>query len=169
MAARRLLIVMLVLLGLSTLAAALVPQGSLREEGTSTGTTTTQPLQTAPPVPATAAVPPPVKIKVGNGVPVVLAKRGQRFTLLVSSPFPTELDIPEFGLVGFAAPNAPARFELLTEAPGKFGVLFVPPVRAGKETVEVAARLEVTAPGKRKAKKQEKKRAAKSRARGGSG
>src|SRR5512138_965647 len=73
MAARRLLIVMLVLLGLSTLAAALVPQHALRG-GTTGSTTTTQPTQstTTPETPAGRSL--SVEIFVGGKkVPVVAA------------------------------------------------------------------------------------------------
>ena len=68
MAARRLLIVMLVLLGLSTLAAALVPQHPLRG-GTTASTTTTQPTTTTAGPPAGRSL--SVKILVGaKKVPV---------------------------------------------------------------------------------------------------
>ena len=152
MAARRLLIVMLVLLGLSTLAAALVPQHSLRD-GTTSATTTTQPTTTT----TTPAVPPPgyvrpTKIKVGGRqFPVVSpVKAGDQLVLLVASRFPTQLEIQEFGQVGFAAPDAPARFELLPTTPGNFGIQFQP---SGK----VAARIRVVAPSQGKKQKQQKK------------
>jgi hypothetical protein len=165
MAARRLLIVMLVLLGLSTLAAALVPQHSLRG-GTTSATTTTQPATTT----TTPAVPPPgyvrpTKITVGGRqFPVVSpVKVGEQLVLLVAARFPTQLEIREFGQVGFAAPDAPARFELLPTTPGTFGIQFQP---SGK----VAAQIRVVAPGHgKKQKAREKKRNAKSRARGESG
>src|SRR5512133_2659741 len=120
MAARRLLIVMLVLLGVSTLAAALVPQRTLNEAGT-TGTTTTQPTTPTAPVPSPAFLR-PTKITVGGKkFPVVSPiKVGDQLSLLVRSRFPAEIEIPEFGLVGFASPNAPARFELLPDSPGTF-------------------------------------------------
>jgi hypothetical protein len=82
---------------------------------------------------------------------------GDQLTLLVSCPFPTELSIPEFGQYGFAAPDAPARFELLAETPGNFGVLLEP---SGK----VAARIRVVAP-----KKGGRKKSPKPPARAGSG
>jgi hypothetical protein len=136
MAARRLLIVMLVLLGLSTLAAALVPQGG----GTGSTTTTTPTTTQAPTSPAFL---PPTKIKVGGKkFPIVSpVKVGEQLVLLVASRFPTQLEIQQFGQVGFAAPNAPARFELLPTAPGTFGIQFQP---SGK----VAAQIRVV--GKRK-------------------
>jgi hypothetical protein len=157
MAARRLLIIMLILLGLSTLAAALVPQRTLDEE-TTTGTTT-QPATTAEP-PAT--VRPPVEITVGpKRFPLVRAEVGDQFTLLVYSLRPREIAIPEeFGLVGFATRETPARFELLTETAGTLGIVFT---TSGK----AAGRIEVTEPSAQKGGK--KRRRAKSRARAGSG
>jgi hypothetical protein len=161
MAARRLLIVMLILLGLSTLAAALVPQHSLRG-GTTSDTTTTQPTATAP-TEASPAFVPPTKITVGGKkFPVVSPLPvGEQLVLLVRSRFPTQLDIPEFGQVGFATPEAPARFALLPTEPGTFGILFAP---GGK----VAAQIRVVAPEKKKQKGKRqngKKRKPKSRVR----
>jgi hypothetical protein len=155
MAARRLLIVMLVLLGLSTLAAALVPQHGLRDDTTSS-TTTTQPTTTAAtPTP----IPRPTKVVVGGKkLPIVFPVHvGQQLPLYVYSRFPTQLEIPAFGLLGFATKNAPAQFAVLPDAAGTYGILFSP---SGK----VAAKIRVVAPGW---KKKEKK--AKSGARGESG
>jgi hypothetical protein len=180
MAARRLLIVMLVLLGLSTLAAALVPQHALRG-GTTSSTTTTQPETTTTPEP------PPgrslmVKIVVGGKkVPVVAAPLckarnarceplhvGDQLSLRVLSRHQAELEIPAYGLIGVASANAPALFQLLPREPGTIGVLFTTPRR-------VAARIEVLS-AKAAAKtiettksKPKSKPPAKSRARGGSG
>jgi hypothetical protein len=124
MAARRLLIVMLILLGLSTLAAALVPQGALRN-GTTTGTTT-QSIPTTPSVPITDVLPPVAEITVGGEkFPVVApVDVGDQLTLLVRSRRPKQISIPEFGLIGFATEDTPARFELLPSTPGTFGILF---------------------------------------------
>src|SRR3954449_10244851 len=115
MTARRLLIVMLVLLGISTLAAALVPQRTLRRGTTSTGIT--QPAQTRPATTPAGGRILMAKIVVGGKkVPVVAgpvctpgAKPkctspihvGDQVTLLVFSRIPAELEIKEFGLVGF--------------------------------------------------------------------
>jgi hypothetical protein len=156
MAARRLLIVMLVLLGLSTLAAALVPQHSLRG-GAASNTTT---AQTQPPTTTQAEISsaflPPTRIKVGGRkFPIVSpVKVGEQLVLLVGSRSPTQLEIPEFGQVGFAAPNAPARFELLATTPGTFGILFAP---SGK----VAAQVRVVAPGQKNKRKKRKQSQAK--------
>jgi hypothetical protein len=162
MAARRLLIVMLVLLGLSTLAAALVPQRTLRESGT-TGTTTSQPTTTSAGTPPNPAFQRPTKITVGGKkFPVVSPIHvGDQLSLLVRSRIPGEIEIPEFGLFGFASPDTPARFELLPQTPGKFGIVFV-------ATGEPAAQIVVVAPSAKK-KGKGKKKGSKSRARGGSG
>jgi hypothetical protein len=175
MAARRLLIVMLVLLGLSTLAAALVPQHALRD-GTTASTTTTQPT-------TTTAEPPPgrslnVEILVGGKkVPVVAASLckarkprceplhvGDQLSLEVLSKGQAELEIPAFGLIGVASNNSPAFFQLLPQEPGTIGVLFTTPRR-------VAARIQVLS-AKAAAQSTKKRRKpnskAKSRARGGS-
>jgi hypothetical protein len=157
MAARRLLIVMLILLGLSTLAAALVPQRNPRDGGTSTGTATTQTEPTT-----TEAVPtylPPTKITVGGKkFPVVAPVHvGDQLTLLVRSRFPAEIEIPEFGLIRFATPDTPARFELLAHTAGTFGILFGASPKPGA-TGKPAARIVVVRPH---AKKKQKRKAGK--------
>ena len=174
MAARRLLIVMLVLLGLSTLAAALVPQHALRG-GTSSSTTTTRPAQTT-----TTPAPPPgrslmVQILVGGKKVPVIAKPvckarkprceplhvGDQLSLQVLSKRQAELAIPTFGLIGVASSNAPAFFQLLPREPGTIGVVFTTPR-------EVAARIQVlTAKAAAKAVAPKAKSGSKSRARGG--
>lgn len=151
MAARRLLIVMLVLLGLSTLAAALIPQRSLNGGGTNS---TTRPTTTTTPTRPAPVYIPPTKITVGGKrLPIVSPVRvGDQLTLLVRSRRPAQISIPEFGQLGFAAPNAPAHFELLAETPGTFGVLFA---SSGK----VAAQIRVVAPGKKRSKPKRRARA----------
>jgi hypothetical protein len=158
MAARRLLIVMLVLLGLSTLAAALIPQSGVREGETTQSTTTT--TTTATPAPAFV---PPTKITVGGKkFPIVAPVHvGDQFTLLVRSRVPAEIEIPEFGQLAFAAPQAPARFELLASTPGTFGILIA-------STEKVVAQIRVLPPGE-KGKKSGKPKGPKRRARAESG
>jgi hypothetical protein len=175
MAARRLLIVMLVLLGLSTLAAALVPQHALRgTTGTASTTTTTATTTPAPPAPAgrhlyqaivVGRKQPPVIV----GGPICKGKPrcqppthvGDQLSLSVfANKGQAELSVPEFGLVSVASEDAPAQFELLFEQPGSFGIVFT---SSGK----VAARIDVL---KTKAAKAVGRRAnAKRRARAGSG
>jgi hypothetical protein len=168
MAARRLLIVLVVLLGLSTLAAALVPQRTLRDGGT-TATTTTQSTTTAPTATPNPAFRRPTKITVGKDAtgkkvfPLVRVHANDQFTLLVRSSFPAEIAIPEFGQVAFASPDAPARFELLPDTGGTFGILFA---ASGKP----AGQIEVVAPSaKQNGKGSAKKKGEKPQAKKGSG
>jgi hypothetical protein len=159
MAARRLLVVMLILLGLSTLAAALVPQRTLNDDGT-TGTTTTQTTTTPAATPPNPAFLRPTKITVGGKkFPVVSPVHvNDQLTLLVRSRFPTQIEIPEFGLLGFATADTPARFELLADTPGTFGILFgatSEPHVTGKP----AARIVVVQEGAKERKKSEGRKA----------
>src|SRR5262245_4317759 len=166
MAARRLLIVMLILLGVSTLAAALVPQRTLRDSGTTPTRATTTTTAAVPPNPAIRR---PTKILVGGKkFPVVApVSVGDQLTLLVRSRFPAEIMIPEFGLVGFATPDTPARFELLLDTPGTIGILFGDSEKPGV-TGRPAARIIVVQPGAKEQKRKGKK-GARSPARGESG
>ena len=172
MSARRLLIVMLILLGLSTLAAALVPPQALRDDTTGS-TSTTEETETAP----TDTVPRGRSLKFklrvgGKTIPVVscpVAKRragaceplrvGDQLTLVVSSRKADELEVPAFGLVDAVGPNEPARFEILVTSPVSYKIRFV-------STGRIAARIEVEKPAGEKSgkKKPGEKRGAKSRA-----
>jgi hypothetical protein len=151
MAARRLLIVMLVLLGISTLAAALVPQRTLNDETSSTGSTTTQPQTTAAEpepgrhltIPITVRPKhPPTEVSGPLCAPknkkrcVPPLHVGDQVTLLVYSKPAAQLEFKEFGQFQFAAPNSPAQFELLPTDGGRFGILFA-------STNRVAARVEI--------------------------
>ncbi len=166
MAARRVLIVLVVLLGLSTLAAALVPQRSLRGGGT-TGTTTTQSTTTAPAATPNPAFLRPTKITVGGKkFPVVSPITvGDQLRLLVRSLVPAEIAIPEFGLVAFASPDAPARFELLPDTPGTFGILFA---ASGKPAGQIEVVAPSAKPSGKKGGKPKTKKGSSSRAPAGS-
>jgi hypothetical protein len=178
MAARRLLIVMLVLLGLSTLAAALIPPQALREGTSSTSTTEETETTPADTVPARKALPKPISVTVGgNTIPVLScpaslrrARRckplrvGDQFTLKVRSKRADEVEMPRFGLIDIVEPNKPARFEILATSAGSYNVRFV-------STGRIAARVVVEKPSgpKTDKKKPAKKKRAKSRAPGESG
>jgi hypothetical protein len=155
MAARRLLIVMLILLGLSTLAAALVPPRTLRG-GTTTGATTTQPTVTAPPVVPPGGQDVPVTFTVGGKtVPVVACRPstdkrqcspivvGDQLSLVIHSRVADELEIPAFGLVKAVDPSAPALFDLLPESPGTYAINFA-------SNGQLAAQIKVMPRGKAK-------------------
>src|SRR5258705_8823332 len=137
MAARRLLIIMVILLGISTLATALLPPRSARD-GSTTGTrATTTTTPTSPePVPGAKALQAAITVG-GKTIPVVdcpakpnpkhkcsRIRVGDQLSLFVYSRAPTELTIPAFGLVQEATPSAPARFELLFTAARSYGIEF---------------------------------------------
>jgi hypothetical protein len=180
MAARRLLIVMLILLGLSTLAAALIPQRTLRD-GSATRSTTTTTTTTAPtPEPVGRSLSAPIVVG-GKKIPVVAGPVcrksepkcepaihvGDRLSLQVfTSAGQALVQIPEFGLLGVAAQNSPALFDLLPQQVGTIGILFA-------STNKVAARIQVLSVKDAKAEARrtnaKRKRRAKRRARAGSG
>jgi hypothetical protein len=171
MAARRLLIVMLVLLGLSTLAAALIPPQALREGTTDTASTTEEAV-TAPPETPTRGKHLAAKVTVKKGKrPVVPIKVGDQLSLVVRlAPGlrPDQLEMPAFGLVDAVGPDEPARFEILAQSAGSYKIRFV----SNKRT---AARIEVQKRGthkrdkgksaeKQSSKRKPGKKSAKSRA-----
>ncbi len=117
MAARRLVIVMLLLLGVSTLAAALAPPRSQR-----TGPASTTSTQTDPATPTggelvretiDAQANRPQRFRIGVG---------DQLSLEVYSTRVVQVEIPRLGLTDNAAPLSPARFDLLAEREGSFEV-----------------------------------------------
>ena len=175
MAARRLLIVMLVLLGLHAGrcpgAAAFAARRHHREHQHDSAH---HHNRRAAPGRSLS-----VKIVVGGKkVPVVAAPLckalkprceplhvGDQLSLEVLSKEQAELEIPTFGLIGVASDNSPALFQLLPQEPGTIGVLFTSPRR-------VAARVQVLsakAAAKAIENQRKPKSKSKSRARAGSG
>lgn len=120
MAARRLLIVMLLLLGISTLAAALVPPPE-RETQTDSSTSTTRstPTRERPEGERVAAE---VTARSGGPPEIVRVSTGDQLALVVKVARAAEVEVPAFGLVEFAEPGAPARFDVLVDEPGRFEV-----------------------------------------------
>jgi hypothetical protein len=141
MAARRLLIVMLVLLGVATLLAALVGDRTLREEGTSStiaSETTQTETETVPTDTIPAGVLRTEAIEVGRGKPeVVRMEVGEQLELIVSAEKADQLEIPALGLLQPVLPDAPARFDILGTAVENYGMRLV---RADR----VVARIEVS-------------------------
>jgi hypothetical protein len=140
MPVRRLLIVMLILLGLSTLAAALVPSHPVRNGGTdstavSVASTATDTLDAAPKGKNELGV----TAKVGNGpIKVIPIHVGDQIALILYSKRADELEIPALGLVEAVGPNLPARFDLLITQAGDYGIRYV-------EADRVVARITVKA------------------------
>ena len=172
MAARRLLIVMLILLGVSTLAAALVPQHALR--GGTTGSTTTQPTQSTTTAAQAAGRSLSARIKIGGKrIPVVAGPVcvrgkcsepihvGDQLSLEVFARKQTELEIRSFGLIGVASKTAPALFQLLFNEATNIGIV-------STSTGQPAAKIEVLST-KAAAKAAKAPAKPKARARAGSG
>ena len=147
MAARRLLIIMLVLLGISTLAAALVDTRSFREEGTgSTIASETEPTEPPDTVPEGSPLEPVVVEVKGERVTVVRVEVGDQLPLAVSARKADLVEIPALGLLEPVAPGAPARFDLLAQEPTSYGVRLVNADR-------VVARIEISRARKKQTKK----------------
>lgn len=143
MAARRLLIVMLVLLGISTLAAALVPPRAFRDQTGSTATET-EATETAPATGAPQAGQGGQAVQVrifvgGRTTPVVPLALGDQLSLTVCTRETTDLlEIPLIGRVEPVRPGVPTYFNLLPRQKGSYALRFV-------EKDSVAARIEVSA------------------------
>jgi hypothetical protein len=138
MAARRLLIVMLVLLGFSTLAAALV-QPPAQQEGT--GSTIAEETEPTIPDPLPKGKGLGFDFEVGGEkIQVVQAEVGDQLSLVISSKRSDLLEIPAFGLLEAVGPGSPARFQLLVREPGAYGIRFV-------EANRVVARIEARGRG----------------------
>lgn len=145
MAARRLLILMLVLLGVSTLAAALVPTPGREDEGEETEATTAPATTEAAPAKARKGDGPApeggrhlqARIEVGGEkIPVVPVAVGDQLTLEIRSKHRGLLEIPALGRVEAVSPGTSAFFYLLARERVSYGIRFV-----GAE--KVVARIEV--------------------------
>jgi hypothetical protein len=118
MAARRLVAVLVVLLAISIVAAAIAPErqsGLLGDESTSTTTTTTAPQ--ADPTPSGKLIETTISAA-AKDPEVVRARAGDQLEITVTSDAWVEIEIPDFGLLEAASPDAPAVFNLLLRRPG---------------------------------------------------
>ncbi|MGA7434521.1 MAG: hypothetical protein WBW44_02750 [Solirubrobacterales bacterium] len=119
MAARRLIIVMLVLLGISTAIAFIVPEPNTDDPQE----VTTGPTGSTGTTGATGgadAVPPPadsdlveMTVKADEGISPVAAKPGDRVVLTVQPAVPTDVEIEALGLIAYATDFAPAVFDFM--------------------------------------------------------
>jgi hypothetical protein len=123
MAARRLLIIMVVLLAISTLAAALVPPPEERS-GTSSTTTTTTSTTRLQRTGGGELVEAEVSAQDTKQNEPIELEPGDQLALVVISRAPGEVSLPSFGLIEFAGPGSPARFDLLVEKAGEYPVRF---------------------------------------------
>jgi hypothetical protein len=143
MAARRLLIVMLVLLGISTLAAALIPPQSLRE-GT-TGSTATEETETTAPdtVPKGEALGFDFTVE-KDKIAVLRAEVGDQLSIKVRCKCTDLVEIPKLGRLDPVTPGSPVTFDVLAREKGSYGIRLV-------EADRVVARIEVEAAAKSRA------------------
>jgi hypothetical protein len=124
-AARRLVILMLVLLGVSTIAAALVPVD--REAGTEETTTTSTAAEKRDDEGGKLV---PKSIDAQSKPPqVVRIELGDQLDLRVTSRRDAEVEIPAFGELDDVGPGAPALFDLLPFEAGRYPVRLVEPRR----------------------------------------
>ncbi len=158
MAARRLIIVLLVLFAVSVVAAMIAPErrGPLLGDGSSSSTdstsstTTVTEKTTQDELPSGEAL--TVRIDVSETKPEsVEAFVGDQLALNVGSEQPRAIEIPAFGVTEFAAPEAPANFNLLLREPGRLPII-------DGDSGELLGRLDVTEP---KTEKKAEKAAAK--------
>lgn len=122
MAARRLIAVMLVLLFLSSLAAALAPVETRDEQ-----TSSTAPPRTAPSdSPAAEAELVQAELEAGaRRRQTVEVAPGDQLQLLVSAPRIGTVELVGLGPTDDVAPGAPARFDVLLPEAGVFPVRFL--------------------------------------------
>ena len=126
MAARRLIIVLLVLFGISVAAAAIAPdrKGGLigASDSDSTSTASTISDSTAPTAATGATL--TARIDANSARPeTVEGFAGDQLELAVTSRGKGQvIEIGEYGVTEFAAPNAPAVFDLLLREPGRFPI-----------------------------------------------
>jgi len=131
MAARRLIFVMIVMLMLSSFAAALVPvRESDEETSTSTSVATVDSQARGrlveARIDASAREPKTIRIELGD-----------QLTLTVASDTPGEIEIPELGELEDAEAGTPAHFDLLPFEAGTYEVRLVEPERLlGRIVVE---------------------------------
>lgn len=122
MAARRLIIVLLVLFGISVIAASIAPDrkgGQLLDSPDSSTTTRT----TAPPPPEATGASLTARIRASAEDPeTVEGFAGDQLALSVASDRAIQLEIAAFGITETAAEDAPADFDLLLRDPGSYAI-----------------------------------------------
>jgi hypothetical protein len=129
-AARRLVVVMLVLLAISTLVTALLP----RPDRDSTKPVSTRPGREkpvrVPPKPAELGFDLIARMQAGSAGPkTVRIERGDRLRLGVAAPFGADVEILGFGLIQPVTRFAAAQFDLFATSTGTYPVRIVDPVQ----------------------------------------
>ncbi len=140
MAARRLIIVLVMLFAISILAASIAPDrrgGLIGDDSTSTTSETTTTTTSAPSPSGDALT---VRIDASTTDPEkVEAFVGDQLELNVGSERAREIEIAEFGVTETAAPYAPADFNLLLREAGRLAI-------TDADTGQILGRLVITEP-----------------------
>ena len=122
MAARRLLILMLVLLVASTLAATLISPQAEREETTArSGRTSGERGRDGTRHQLGSRVSKTIEAS-ARGTERIRLRLGDQLALGVRSATADEVEIPALGLIDDVDRDAPARFDILAQTPGRFEV-----------------------------------------------
>jgi hypothetical protein len=126
MAARRLIIVMLILLGISTLLAAALPDRVRDAEEENTASETSQEAKGATEKALTTRRLKPETINADERqVVVITLQAGQELPLTVKSSTDDLVEIQGIGFVDAVGPYKPATFDILTGNPGPYGIRLV--------------------------------------------
>ncbi|MDQ3727970.1 MAG: hypothetical protein M3355_00110 [Actinomycetota bacterium] len=129
MAARRLIAILLVMLFLSSLAAALAPVQQGVEKGASSQTSTTESTSNAPTLPESAANEPQlIRQSVDASKarpPLIRADLGDQLQLRVTSRRSGTVELVDVGPTEDVGPNQPAFFDVLLRREGTFPVRFL--------------------------------------------
>jgi hypothetical protein len=129
-AARRLVVVMLVLLAISTLVTALLPRPDTDKSAPVTTRPKREPPPQAPPKPSETGLDLVARMQAGSAGPKsVRIERGDELRLDVVAPFGADVEIPGFGLTEPVTEFSPAQFDLFPTSVGTFPVRIVDPVQ----------------------------------------
>lgn len=125
MAARRLILVLVVLLAISIAAAAIAPdrRGILAGDEEPTGQTTDTTQEAAEPRPAPSGELVVEKVTADPAEPeTIRASPGDQLELSVDSARPIQVEIRALGLIDEATPDAPAYFNVLLRETGQLAI-----------------------------------------------
>lgn len=129
MAARRLVVVMLVLLAVSTLVTALLPRPD-SDKTPVTARPERKPPVRKPPKASETGLDLVARMPAGSAGPKsVRIEPGDELRLDVVAPFGADVEIPGFGLTETVTPFSPAQFDLFATSVGTYPVRVVDPVQ----------------------------------------
>jgi hypothetical protein len=129
-AARRLVVVMLVLLAVSTLVTALLPRPDSDKTTPLSTSPDRKPRPQKPPKASETGLDLVARMQAGSkGPKSVRIERGDELRLDVVAPFGADVEIPGFGRTEPVTPFAPAQFDLFATSVGTYPVRVVDPLQ----------------------------------------